>query len=442
MAAADLPVGHFQLQLLTNRGPIVEVTANYKRMVLEDYLQRKQNRPERHAIRHLLGVLAFAQDRDVPDRARERFEFILSEDPDNLNAKANLAYVNGTAAPPYDEPDLTSEASKQQHARRFAEQGYAYMFELFDETKTCDRYEKGLDLYNRAMELAGDLVDHTEKEDWQFCIGLASYKILRILATGGDGGQRAQSLLESASGNFRAIVDSPHADNAIKSEAWLQFALTLKKGSEMGLHGRANIAPEHCLDRALELAPDDSLKARILARQAHFTFKTDRNEGFRRARALLDSSIDFDNSSLNFHAYSLRAEICIKQYRRSKNIALITRAKDDLEFILQQHVSPWDFERLAEAYLYLAKSSIGEESRDYIRKGLETCTKCEGCQDGAGRSILHHVRGQILCLNGQHQEAMESFQIGIACEENTGWISGNVGALAEERRHVERQYNR
>ncbi|XP_038079120.1 tetratricopeptide repeat protein 22-like [Patiria miniata] len=406
MAAADLPVGHFQLPLLTNRGPIVEVTANYKRRVLEDYLQRKQNRPERHAIRNLLGVLAFAQDRDV-DRAREHFEFILSEseDPDNLNAKANLAYVNRTAAPPYDELDLKSEASRRQHARRYAEQGYAYMFELTSETKTCDPFKKGLGLYNKALKLAGDLVDHMEKEDWQFCIGLASYKILFPLAPGGDG--TAQSLLDSASEKFRAIVDSPRADNATKSDAWLQFARTLKKGSEMRLHGCAHITPEHCLDRALELAPDDSMKARILHRQAKFTLQADRNEGFSRARALLESSICFDRSSQNYLAYALHADICIKQYKRSEDIALITRAKNDLEFILEQHVSPWDFKLLAEAYFHLAKSSIGEESKDYIRKALETCTKCEECQDGP-ISGLHHLRGKILRLNDQHREAEES----------------------------------
>ncbi|XP_022111418.1 tetratricopeptide repeat protein 22-like [Acanthaster planci] len=405
MAGDVPPVGHFGLPLHTNTGTIVPVTANYKRGVLEYYLNRKGDRPERHALRNLLGVLAFQQGQR--DLARQHFDRILSEgeDPGNLNARANLDHVNTVVTSDNDLPDLETEDGKRRQARRYAEQGFAFMFELYDETVTHQRYRQARDLYVKAMELAGNLVDHKEKEDWHFGIGLANFKMFSIPAT--MSAEAMKAALDSAVKNFRAILTSAQADNAMKCDAWFELALTVNKALKSHILRPTitleNLTPQACLDNALQVSPDNFMEARIQARKAYFCYQADPRNGFQEAIHLLERSIELDSSKINFHAYSTRANIYLEEYESSNNVDLLHSAQADLEHILKEHVSPWDFEMLAKVYLYLAKSTTQEEeSKAYIQKALQNCTNSEKCQDGANRPSLQTLREQILRYSDRH----------------------------------------
>ncbi|XP_038044194.1 tetratricopeptide repeat protein 22-like [Patiria miniata] len=437
------PAGHFNLPLPIATDKIVKANAGYKRELFEHHLERRTNYC---ANCNLLGVLAFTEGDE--EEALKYFKMALDEDPKNLNALANINHVKGRSSSEKENsvPDLSTRAGKIQQARCYAEQAYPYI-QLYHGTVKDQQYEWynwAARLYKEAFTLAGSLVDRATRHEWLFSSGLASFKILEMMVIKRNEGC-AKEALRGLAERFGAIVDSPSADNAIKCKALMHVAVAFEKASRLFVIPQEYIPkslvkyiarPEKCLRKARDLSPDDALTAKILVRLAQMRQRPDCGGSFEEAMELLNESIALDPSKFNFLAYSSRASLCIKQYRRTNELRLLSKARRDLEFILPKHESPWDLEWLAEVYYHLAKRTAGKQAKKYIRKALETCTRCKGCQDGKKRSGLHHVRGQILCLNGQHQEAMESFQKGVACEEKTGWISGNMDSLREEREHV------
>ncbi|XP_022086746.1 uncharacterized protein LOC110977169 [Acanthaster planci] len=250
------------------------------------------------------------------------------------------------------------------------------------------------------MELAGNLVDHKEKEDWLFGIGLANFKMFSIPAT--MSAEARKAALDLAVKNFQAILTSAQADNAMKCDAWFELARTVDKAHKLRPKITVeNLTQQACLDKALEVSPDNSMEARILARKASICYYAYPRNGFQEAIHLLKRSIELDSSKINFSAYSKRANIYVNEYKSSHNVDLLHSARADLEHILKEHVSPLDFEMLAKVYFYLAKSTTQEEeSKAYIRKALQNCTNGEECHDGKNIVSLQKLREQIQSFDG------------------------------------------
>ncbi|XP_071797520.1 tetratricopeptide repeat protein 22-like [Asterias amurensis] len=462
MAAADFPVGHFNLPLLVNTEgqPLDQITTDYKEGNLKRFLEDKKHRPERHAIRNLLGVLAFRGNR--VKEAKDYFMKILYEDPGNLNAKANIDYVDrqtmsaeeyvtsgaGIAASNLG-PDVSSVTEKKKQGRRYAEQAFAFIYENYHETVTHKRYSTAIKLYNMAMDLAGDLVDRQEKDDWHLGIGLASMKIFSSRSTTEEGAK--QNLLITVTNNY-AVINSASADSGMKSNAYLRIGLTSAEVARRKIRMRQDLVqfiqnPKWCFEKALEFAVDNPSRASIYTRLASFRNR-DPNHDFNGAMADLEKSINLDGSKRNFHAYSTRATMCLKQFKFEQKTAgrrrgppanrdHLLQAKDDLEFILKEHVSPWDFFNLAEAYYLLAKTSSGRTSIEYNEKALETCSKGEACQDGADNPNCHKVKGMCLCFKGEHRKAIQSYNRGVECEQKNGRPCGNAQLLGLEKTHLQ-----
>uniref|UniRef100_A0ACB8F478 Uncharacterized protein n=1 Tax=Sphaerodactylus townsendi TaxID=933632 RepID=A0ACB8F478_9SAUR len=121
---------------------------------------------QQFAIRNLLGVFSFYLE-DV-EHAKEIFLHISQEDPENLNAWANLAYVYDQLNDEQEEAKCTERLShlmgldskdKPQEdpqlnaARCLAEQGYAYAFDvgLMNEEEKLEKLTAGLTLYGKAL---------------------------------------------------------------------------------------------------------------------------------------------------------------------------------------------------------------------------------------------------------------------------------------------------
>ncbi|XP_033628181.1 tetratricopeptide repeat protein 22-like [Asterias rubens] len=465
MAAADFPDGHFKLPLVINTEgqPLDPITTDYKADTLKRFLDYKTNRPERHAIRNLLGVLAFRGGNRV-EEAKSYFRKILNEDPGNLNAKANIDYVDipamsaeeyvtsgaGIAASNLG-PDVSSETEKKKQGRRYAEQAFAFIYENYHETVTHERYSTAIKLYNMAMDLAGNLVDDKEKDDWHLGIGLASMKILKSRSTKQVG---AKENLQITVRNNHAVINSASADSDMKSEAYCRIGLVSAEATRRKIRvGQVPQDlvqfiqdPKRCFEKALELAVDYPSRASIYTRLASFSY---RDHDFNGAIDYLNKSIDLDGSKHNFHAYSTRADMLLKQFKYEQKTAErhrrgpppnrdhLLKAKDDLEFILKEHVSPWDFINLAEVYYLLAKTSTSRASLiEYNEKALETCSKVEACQDGADNPNCHKVKGMCLCVKGEHRQAIESFKRGMDCEQKTDRPCGNAQLLVSEYTHL------
>ncbi|XP_038075594.1 uncharacterized protein LOC119743264 [Patiria miniata] len=422
---------------------LTDNTADFKRGHLLAYLEEKKNKAERHAIRNLLGVLAYRQQNDRQG-ALNYFNHILSpgEDPDNLNAMANRHFVMSTsrggipAAAP-DEPDLSSQEGKRAQARRYAEQAFALIDEKNNDSMDYERSSRALELCNQAMELAGHLVDLDESNDWKYLAGEASYEMLQKTMKTSETHDEAYQALENAVWSFWIIAENPSTDINMKSSAWVRIGFIFRWASKWDVRigdvpeSLAEFIddPERCVRKAREIAPDSPQVLNYLAR---FRGKAgDVEEALR----LYKKSILLPSTKENFFAYSSRAELCLEQHKRAVSAdtpdrRYLDQAKDDLEYILTKHESPLDYAMLADVYLQMAKITIDSVTRrEYLTKALHICTMSENCKRGNKLDQLHNVRGRCLCLLGEHKEARKSFELGIRCEKKSGFMRGECRRL-------------
>lgn len=169
--------GHFHLDLHLNcepRGPadIRSRDVRLKRESLRAELEAESG-PQQYAVRNLLGLLAFHLDE--PERAEEAFRSICEEEPDNINAWANLGHI-------YDQLKRETEGagcvekvsmlmalasgevakgqSRLPAARCLAEQAYAHLYdvELDKKEDLRERLTVALTLYHRALDFGGQKV--------------------------------------------------------------------------------------------------------------------------------------------------------------------------------------------------------------------------------------------------------------------------------------------
>ncbi|XP_038075601.1 uncharacterized protein LOC119743270 [Patiria miniata] len=422
---------------------LTDITADFKRRHLLAYLEEKKNKAERHAIRNLLGVLAYRQQNDRQG-ALDYFNHILSpgEDPDNLNAMANRHFVMSTsrggipAAAP-DEPDLSTEEGKRAQARRYAEQAFALIDEKNDDAIDYEVCSRALELCNQAMELAGHLVDLDESNDWKYLAGEASYEMLRKTMTTSETHDEAYQALENAVWSFWTIAENPSTDVNMKSSAWVHIGFIFRWASKWDVRigdvpeSLAEFIddPERCVRKAREIAPDSPQVLNYLAR-----FRGQAGD-VEEALRLYKKSIFLPSTKENVFAYSSRAELCLEEHKRAVSAdapdrRYLDQAKDDLEYILTKHESPLDYAMLADVYLQMAKITIDSATRrEYLTKALHNCTMSENCQRGYKLDRLHNVRGRCLCLFGEHKEARKSFGRGIRCEKKSGFMWGECRSL-------------
>ncbi|XP_038075604.1 uncharacterized protein LOC119743273 [Patiria miniata] len=406
------------------------------------YLEEKKNKAERHAIRNLLGVLAYRQENNRQG-ALDYFNHILSpgEDPDNLNAMANRHFVmsmsRGGIPAAASEPDLSTEEGKRAQARRYAEQAFALIDEKNNDALDYEVSSRALELCNQAMELAGHLVDLDESNDWKYLSGEASYEMLKKTMRKIETHDEAYQALENAVWSFWTIAENPSADVNMKSSAWVRIGFIFRRASEWDVQigdvpeSLAEFIddPERCVRKARDIAPDSP---HVLNYLAHFRGKAgDVEEALR----LYEESIRLPRTKEKFFAYSSRAELCLERYKRSPSAnapdrRYLAQAKDDLEYILTKHESPRDYAMLADVYLQMAKITIDSVTRqEYLTKALHNCFISENCQRGNELFQLHNVRGRCHCLLGQHRRARESFRLGMRCEKKLGYKWGECGSL-------------
>ncbi|XP_038075598.1 tetratricopeptide repeat protein 22-like [Patiria miniata] len=390
---------------------------------------------ERHAIRNLLGVLAYRQENDRQG-ALDYFNHILSpgEDPDNLNAMANRHFVmsmsrGGIPAAAPDEPDLSTEEGKRAQARRYAEQAFALIDEKNNDAIYYERSSKVLELCNQAMEMADHLVHLDESNDWKYLAGEASYEMLQKTMKTSETHDEAFQALDNAFRNFWTIAEHPSADVNMKSSAWVRIGVIFRLASKWNVQiGDVSESlaeciddPERCVRKARDIAPDSPHVLNCLAR-----FRSQAGD-VEEALMLYGESILLPSTKENFFAYSSRAELCLERYKRAVSAdapdrRYLDQAKDDLEYILPKHESQFDYARLADVYLQMAKITVDSVTRrEFFIKALHNCFMSENCQRGNEPDQLHNVRGRCLCLLGQHRRARESFRRGIECERKSGW---------------------
>ena len=270
--------GHYLLPLTMNKGHINAKQAEYHIEVKTKYLNIKKHRPERHALRNLLGILHFRLGKF--DESLEFFDKILSdgEDPKNLNALANQKYICDKL---YSIPESNDcekkisellpddyqnegEESRLRRARSLAEQAFAYSFDVFDESVTTERYRTSVKLYDEAFELAGDSLAQDEREDWMTSKGMACHKIFNKVKWDKSLKEEAQTWLGKMANIFIQIVQETD-DNSLASEGWRQLGEIFQQAKSRYFNPiqvpdslkKYLWTPGNCFRRALHYTPND-----------------------------------------------------------------------------------------------------------------------------------------------------------------------------------------
>ncbi|XP_022084285.1 tetratricopeptide repeat protein 22-like [Acanthaster planci] len=439
-------VGLFLLPLTINKDNINAKLADRVIAIRRRFLDFKKTRPERHAIRNLLGVLAFRLGKF--DEALEYFDKVLleGEDPDNLNALANRKYICEKLFlfPEAKEceqriTDLLQNGLENRSkyrklkARRLAEHAFAYLFELFEESVTFEKYERSSALYKEAIDLAGDLVSQDEMEDWLFASGMASYLIYKRIRRGGLRQHECRDRFQDAVNKFVKVTQMCQ-DGLILGDSWRTLGeLFGKQQNHLPLvpdKFQSYVRhPEQCFKKALSVSQDNP---RIIARYADYL------QGHSRSKALelLDQSIEKDSTVFNIRAYYIRAKIYMEQFEKDENISSLEKAEEALDVTLEYSFTPWHLELKAKVFYLKAKHQTGIGRQANLQKALLFCAKAVSCQDGQSRPDVHKLRGECLCALGQHKIALGCFKRAIECESAASLYLGSVDLLVCEYEHI------
>ncbi|XP_038045871.1 uncharacterized protein LOC119720302 [Patiria miniata] len=456
--------GHFLLPMTMNKGHIETKLADYVFKVRSRYLELKENRPERHALRNLLGMLAFRIGQF--EEALGYLDKILSagEDPENLNALANRKYMCEKLfrLPEARESErkileLTTEDGTEEsknrcrrlRARSLAEQAFAYSFELFGESVTVERYCKSVELYDQATQLAGNSICQEDREDWAIVYGMDCHKIYTKCKRDSSLRDQSTTWCEKAVNNFLLIIQESQ-DIRLLSESWRHLGELFKNPRHLPSIPKNMLRyverPEDCFEEALEISKGDS---RILARYAaHFKHKGN----YSMAMLKVNESIMKDRSDFNNHAYFVRASIWLETYKNQlKNMKrrplelpnpnLLENAESDLKIAHQQSDTPWHLHCMAEVLYHKAKdpneqAKQGAKRKANLQLALTYCAKAVTCQDGQKQAQYHRLRGDCLCAMGEHQAALGCYKRALECEISVHYFLGSGNSLVIEFEHI------
>ncbi|XP_048966364.1 tetratricopeptide repeat protein 22 isoform X1 [Canis lupus dingo] len=323
----DYLPGHFHLEMQLNFEPRSPASLHARDLKLQQDGLRQELElaaaPQRPAVRHLLGALAFHLEE--LDEARERFLEVAHEDPGNLNAWANLAHVSGRLGRDEEEEacagrlaalmGLAAESGaagdpQLRAARCLAEQGYAHGLDV-----GCTSLEErarvlaaGIALYDKALGY-GQQIPMEEKRGWYFTMATLFIRLDGIFLELGSEEQKRLPAFNRTLALLRQVLKSP--DPHYQALAWCYLGILLERKdtfstTPMGVHdcGYSGTDPLDCFGKAIEIAKDQPLILNRLAKIFHFLGKQDMAIGT--CNMALDILRD---PELNWQAYCTRAKV-------------------------------------------------------------------------------------------------------------------------------------
>ncbi|XP_055978400.1 tetratricopeptide repeat protein 22 isoform X2 [Sorex fumeus] len=413
----DYLPGHFHLELQLNFEPSSPASLRARARDLrlqQDSLRRELElaaAPQRPAVRHLLGAVAFHLEE--LDEARERFLEVAREHPDNLNAWANLAHVHGRLGQEDQEEacagrlaglmDLEADAEapgtpgdpQLRAARCLAEQGYAHGFDVGC-ARPEDRaqvLEAGIALYDKALGY-GRQIPAEEKRGWYLSMVTLLIRLDGLSLELGRGEQRRLPAFNRALALLRQVVKSPDAQP--RALAWCYLGLLLERKdtfstTPLGVHdcGFSGTEPLDCFGKAMEAAKGQPPILNRLARIVHFLGKQDMAIG------ICNMALDvLPDPALNGQAYCTRAKVYYYM------------GVDAMQELLAV-----DEEALNQALVFLAKAGESEL--------------------GAALPELQLLRGKCLRIKGEEANAAACFKRAVELDDAGSSHTEGFGCLLE-----------
>ncbi|XP_022102106.1 tetratricopeptide repeat protein 22-like [Acanthaster planci] len=192
--AGRINPGHYHLPLPFNNRDLNKDAIKKKLDDIESDLEARKGRTEDFAILNIIGLLKYRLERYK--EAEKDFRAILSQDSCNLNALANMQFLLKKVYRKEEGGIFQSklnaylsestEDSIRMKARCLAEQAYAYACDMHTDNAGRERYTESSDIFQKALDLGGDLIDAAEIDIWKFCMAKNAHKLFDKFTYGED----------------------------------------------------------------------------------------------------------------------------------------------------------------------------------------------------------------------------------------------------------------
>ncbi|KAM3914395.1 tetratricopeptide repeat protein 22 [Leptodactylus fuscus] len=390
-------------------------------------------------IKNLLGVFSFYLDE--VDKAKEIFMNVCNQDPNNLNAWANLAYV-------YDKLNLEKEeecVEKLSHlmemdthgdrlmaARCLAEQGYALAFDVgqMSDNDTMEKLIMGIHLYDKAVVYGKHKISIEEKRSWFFTMASLCMRLDEILIRKENVEKKRLQFYNKTLMLLREAVKS--SNNHYKALSWCYIGMMLEKqhsfsNTPMGIHdyGFTGTDPLDCFSQAIEIGKGDPLILNRLAKIFHFLGKQEMATGI--CNMALSALQD---PKLNWQAYCTRSQIFFWMYVRDLERAKLglgglpdrnhlTNAKCDLESIIDVCPCLKTYLEMGQVCYYMGVDAVQElmlTDEDSINQALVFTAKAMEYDLADTLPELQLLKGKCLQVKGEELNAIECFKKAIELE--------------------------
>ncbi|XP_070261304.1 tetratricopeptide repeat protein 22 [Myotis yumanensis] len=440
----DYLPGHFHLEMQLNFEPRSPASQRARDLKLQREGLRQElalaAAPRRSAVRHLLGTFAFYLEE--LDEARESFLQVAGEDPDNLNAWANLAHVYGRLGQEEEEEacagrladlmglaaDADSEADRDSHvraARCLAEQGYAHGFDVgcASPEERARVLAAGITLYDKALSY-GQQIPMEEKRGWYFTMATLFIRLDGIFLELGREEQKRLPAFNRTLALLRQVLKS--SDPQHRALAWCYLGMLLERKhtfstTPMGVHdcGYSGTDPLDCFGKAIEIAKDQPPILNRLAKIFHFLGKQDMAIGT--CNMALDILRD---PELNWQAYCTRAKVHITAYLHDlERVKMglggmpdrnhLACAKADLEEVVKVCPGLKTYLDIGQVYYYMGVDAMQEllaVDEAALNQALVFLAKAGELELGATLPELQLLRGKCLRIKGEEANAAACFK--------------------------------
>ncbi|XP_062411959.1 tetratricopeptide repeat protein 22 [Sardina pilchardus] len=437
----DYIPGHFHLPLHLNgesQGPadLRRRDTHLRRESLRVQLEAETG-PLQYAVRNLLGLLDFHLDR--LSEAEEAFRAVVREEPDNLNAWANLGYVYDRLGREMDAGECVERVSAlmgltgdgagtgsgRSAARCLAEQAYTHPWdvELHEDEVLRERLTAALTLYNRALDYGADVIPTEEKRSWYFNMATIYIRLDGMIRNNEDAEYSRPPLYNKG---LKLLTEVLESDNVrLKALAWCYVGVMLERKDEfstvpMAVHdcGYSSSEPLSCYGLAIKFAADDAL---ILNQLAGIFLKLGKHD---MATGISNMALNvLPDPELNWQAYCNRAKINVTAYVRNLERAKkghagipdrqsLREAKGDLERVLSVRPCLRTHLEMAQVHYYMGVDAVQESllvDEGAVNSALVCLSRALQCPPGESLPELHLLRGRCLLLKGEESNAVDCF---------------------------------
>ncbi|XP_039504340.1 tetratricopeptide repeat protein 22 [Pimephales promelas] len=440
--------GHFHLNLNLNGEPNGPATLRHRDTQLKCESLRAELEAEtgqlQFAIRNILGLLAFHMDE--LEMAKETFHSICQEDPENLNAWANLGYVYERLGRELEEGECMERVAalmgqemgdnqtdcRLRVARCLAEQAYVHPHdvELERDEDLRERLTAALMSYNRALDYGEELIPIEEKRSWYFKMATIYIRLDGIVR---DSNDTDLTRLTYFNKGLKLLTETLQSDNThLKAMAWCYVGLMLERTEEfstvpMSVHdcGFSGSDPLTCYGSAIKLATEDAF---TLNRLTDVFFLSGKLE---MALGICNMALSvLPDAELNWQAYCTRAKLSVTTYAKDLDKAkcgqggipdrqILKEARADLERVLAVRPCLRTHLEMGQVYYYMGVDALQESllvDEMAINQALVSLAKALQCPLGSTISKLQLLRGRCLLLKGEEQNAIDCFRKALELE--------------------------